>query len=347
MTQLKVAAPSARTLARKLDLKMVRPDALVWTRKRSGRGFVYFGKTGRRIRDKAIVARLNALAVPPAYAEVNYAADPRAHLQATGRDAAGRLQYRYHPDWEKVREERKAHRLAQFVEALPRIRRHVRRCLSDANCSREFALAAVIELVASSSIRAGSEEYAKQHRTRGAATLLKSNLKVIDGKMSLSFRAKGGKHVQREVVSAPLAAAIEVLQALPGKRLFQYRDDAADVRTIRARDVNAHLQEIAGTAITLKDFRTLCASAAVLEELAKTEPASSVSARKKQVLEAVRSAADELTNTVAVCRKSYVHQAVVDAFESGVLEDYADALKSARSPAKREQVLADVIASRS
>jgi DNA topoisomerase I len=188
---------------------------------------------------------------------------------------------------------------------------------------------------------------AKQHRTRGAATLLKSNLKVIDGKLSLSFRAKGGKHVQREVVSAPLAAAIEVLQALPGKRLFQYRDDASDVRAIRARDVNAHLQEIAGTAITLKDFRTLCASAAVLEELAKTEPASSVSARKKQVLEAVRSAADELTNTVAVCRKSYVHQAVVDAFESGVLEDYADALKSARSPAKREQVLADVIASRS
>ncbi len=346
MTQSKTTAPSARTLARKLDLKMVRPDRLVWTRKPAGRGFAYFDETGRHIRNKTIVARLNAVAVPPAYADVNYAADPRAHLQATGRDAAGRLQYRYHADWEKVREARKAHRLAQFVEALPRIRRHVRRCLSDANCSREFALAAVIELVASSSIRAGSEEYAKQHRTRGAATLLKSNLKVIDGKLSLSFRAKGGKHVEREVMSAPLAAAIETLKTLPGKRLFQYRDNA-EVRAIRARDVNAHLQDIAGTAITLKDFRTLCASAAVLEELAMTEPASSVSARKKQVLAAVRSAADELTNTVAVCRKSYVHQAVVEAFEKGVLEDYADALKSARSPATRERLLADLVTSRS
>jgi DNA topoisomerase-1 len=346
MTQLKIAAPSAQKLARKLDLKMVRPNALIWTRRRFGRGFAYYNETGRPIRDKTIVARLNALAVPPAYANVNYAADPRAHLQATGRDAAGRLQYRYHADWEKVREERKAHRLAQFVEALPRIRRRVRRCLSDTRCSREFTLAAVIELVASSSIRAGSEEYVKQHGTRGATTLLKSNLKMIDGRLFLSFRAKGGKRVQREVVSAPLVAAIEALQTLPGKRLFQYRDDAG-VRAIRAREVNAHLQEIAGTAITLKDFRTLCASAAVLEELAKVEPASSVRGRKKQVLEAVRSAADELTNTVAVCRKSYVHEAVVEAFENGVLEDYADALKAARSPAKREQVLADLVTSRS
>ena len=324
---------------------MVRPDALQWTRKRSGQNFAYFNEFGRRIRDKAVVARLNALAVPPAYVDVNYAVDPRAHLQAIGRDAAGRLQYRYHPDWEKVREERKAHRIAQFVEALPRIRRHIRRCLSDSNCSREFALAAVIELVASSSIRAGSEEYVKQHGTRGATTLLKSNLKVIDGGLFLSFRAKGGKRVQREIVSAPLVAALEQLQTLPGKRLFQYRDDT-EVRTIRAREVNAHLQNIAGTAITLKDFRTLCASAAVLEELAKVEPAPSVSGRKKQVLEAVRAAADELTNTAAVCRKSYVHQAVVDAFENGVLEDYADALRAARSPAKREQVLADVVTGR-
>lgn len=324
---------------------MVRPEALTWTRKRSGSGFAYFDETGRRIRDKSIVARLNALAVPPAYADVNYSPDPRAHLQAIGRDAAGRLQYRYHPDWEQVREARKAHRLAQFVEALPRIRRRVRRCLAEASCSREFALAAVIELVASSAIRAGSEEYAKQNGTRGAATLLKSNLKMADGKLVLSFRAKGGKRVQREVVSAPLAAAIEVLQALPGRRLFQYRDESG-VRAVRAREVNAHLQEIAGAAITLKDFRTLCASAAVLEELAKVEPAPSVRGRRKQVLEAVRSAADELTNTVAVCRKSYVHQAVVEAFENGVLEDYADALKAARSPAKREQVLADVVTSR-
>jgi len=151
--------------------------------------------------------------------------------------------------------------------------------------------------------------------------------------------------VQREVDSPLLAEAIDRLRAIPGKRLFQYRDETG-IHAVSARDANAFLQEIAGTAITLKDFRTLCASASVLEELAKVKPEPSMRGRRKQILEAVRSAAGELANTVAVCRKSYVHQAVVDAFENGVLEDYADALKSARSQAKRERVLAEVVASR-
>jgi len=341
----KIVVPTTRNLATKLDLRIVRVDQLTWRRKRCGHGFAYFDETGRRIREKSTLTRLKSLAVPPAYESVMYSSDARAHLQAIGRDAAGRLQYRYHPDWEKVREARKAHRLAQFVEALPRIRRRINHCLSGSDCNREFALAALIELVASSAIRPGSEEYAKQHGTRGAATLLKSNLHMADGKLVLSFRAKGGKHVQREVDSPLLAEAIDRLRAIPGKRLFQYRDETG-IHAVSARDANAFLQEIAGTAITLKDFRTLCASASVLEELAKVKPEPSMRGRRKQILEAVRSAAGELANTVAVCRKSYVHQAVVDAFENGVLEDYADALKSARSQAKRERVLAEVVASR-
>lgn len=345
MSQPRNAVPTTRSLAAKRDLKIVRVEALQWRRRRCGKGFAYFDETGRRIRRNEDLERLKSLAVPPAYESVMFARDARAHLQAIGRDAAGRLQYRYHPDWEDVREARKAHRLAQFVEALPRIRRRINQSLSGNVCNREFALAALIELVAASAIRAGSEEYAKQRGTRGAATLLKSNLHIADGKLVLSFRAKGGKRVQREVESPLLAGAVDVLQAIPGKRFFQYQDESG-VHVVSARDANAWLREIAGTTITLKDFRTLCASASVLEELARVEPAPSVRGRKKQVLEAVRAAAGELANTVAVCRKSYVHQAVVDAFENGVLEDYADALKSARSTAKREKVLAEVVARR-
>ncbi|MGN6516355.1 MAG: DNA topoisomerase IB [Rhizomicrobium sp.] len=335
--------PTTRELARKLGLKIVRPEQLRYARKRRGDGFIYLDARGRAIRDKRTLLRLKKLAVPPAYEDVMYAADSHAHLQAIGRDAAGRLQYRYHADWEKVRETRKAQRLAQFVEALPRIRRRVGRKLAEEEATKEFAVSAVIELVSNTSIRAGSEEYARERGTRGAATLLKSNVRVVDGRIVLHFKAKGGKDFNREVDAPRLIAAIEVLRRLPGRRLFQYMGEDR-VHPVHAQDVNRYLQEIAEVAITLKDFRTLCASAAVLEELSKQEPAKSQAGRKRQVKEAVKNAAEELANTPTVCRKSYVHEAVVEAFENGVLEDYADALKNTRSPTKREAALAAVVA---
>ena len=334
---------STRQLARRLGLKLVRPEQLSLGRKRRGDNFVYLDAKGHALKDKAVIARLRSLAVPPAYENVLYAADNHAHLQAIGRDAAGRLQYRYHADWVKVRETRKAQRLAQFVSALPRIRRKVGQILAQEDLSKEFALAGVIELVANSSIRAGGEEYAKERGTRGATTLLKSNVRLSDGKVALKFRAKGGKDFDRAIDVPRLASAIEALRKLPGKRLFQYRCPNGNVHPVHAQDVNHFLRETAEVAITLKDFRTLCASAAVLEELSKLEPAESKTARKKQVLAAVKNAAEELSNTPTVCRKSYVHDAVVEAFENGVLEDYADALKATRSPVKREEILAEVV----
>src|ERR1700759_1143775 len=191
--------PTARELARKLGLKIVRPEQLTLARKRHGEGFTYVDAKGHTIKDKHLLMRLKKLAVPPASENVIYAADPHAHLQAIGRDAAGRIQYRYHADWTQVRETRKAQRLAQFVDALPRIRRAVGQYLSREEATKEFALAAVIELVANPSIRAGSEEYAKERGTRGATTLLKSNVRVKDGKVALKFRAKGGKDFDREI----------------------------------------------------------------------------------------------------------------------------------------------------
>jgi DNA topoisomerase I len=337
-------ARGAQTLAKRLGLRLIAADALTIRRRRCGKGWTYLDPDNRVIRERATVQRLARLAVPPAYADVLYAQDPAAHLQAVGRDAAGRLQYRYHPDWEKVREIRKARRLARLADVLPRIRRSVAQHLSGDAPTREFASAAVIELVARSAIRPGTESYARLRGTRGAATLLKSNVTVYGESITLTFRSKGGKTTVKEVSAPRLATAIALLRELPGRRLFQYRTASGDVRHVTAHEVNAFLREIAGVHISLKDFRTLLASASVLEMLAHIEPAASERQRRKQVLAAVRVAADDLHNTPAICRKSYVNGTVVAAFEEGVLERFSQTLKDCRSPLRRAQVLAKIIA---
>jgi DNA topoisomerase-1 len=284
------------------------------------------------ITNARIIRRFDRLAVPPAYSDVFYASDAKAHLQAIGRDAAGRLQYRYHPDWEKIRDVRKAQRLIGLVEVLPRIRRALSTRLNSKEPSREFALAAVIELISASAIRPGNEEYARAHRTRGATTLLKSNVRCTgDDTLVLSFRAKGGKQVRKEIRHARLCAAARRLRELPGSRLFQYRAEDQTVRHISATDANVFLREIAGCPISLKDFRTLCGTAEAMIGLAAIEPAGSVRERKKQVVAAIKCAAEKLENTPAICRKSYVHPAILTAFETGSLREFAEQIRRARS----------------
>src|SRR3954462_6857572 len=215
----------------RLGLRYVSTDVLTIRRKRIGDKFTFVSPNGRTIRDKLTRARLKRLAPPPASGGVLYAADPRAPIQAIGRDAAGRLQYRYHPDWEKVRERRKAKRLQRLVEAMPRVRRGGNKHLGPAEPTREFALAAVIELIACSAIRPGNESYTKEHGTRGATTLLKSNVAVKGSKIALKFRAKGGKNIDKVFHCPRVAAALNVLLGLPGCRLFQYRAADGDIRT--------------------------------------------------------------------------------------------------------------------
>ena len=334
----------ARAVARRLGLHYIQREDLTWRRLRRGKGFSYVREDGTIIRDRTTVRRLASLAVPPAYDDVRYAPDPAAHLQAIGRDAAGRLQYRYHSDWQKVRETRKSRRLVRLAQVLPSIRRGVVRHLARSELTREFAYAAVIELIARSGIRSGNDSYARLHGTHGATTLLKSHVTIEANTVTLTFRAKGNKKVQKEVDARRLADALALLRELPGRRLFQYRDDLGAVHPVRSSDVNRFLREMAGVKISLKDFRTLLASAAALETLARTQPATSARARRKQVLEAMRATAEDLHNTPAICRKSYVHEAIVTAFEDGILERFAEALKKSRSPVKREQILAEVVA---
>jgi hypothetical protein len=204
MPTFSALAPSMRGLAKRLKLRHAKRDQLRISRRRNGEAWTYHMPDGEEITNEAVIKRLSSLAMPPAYEEVFYALDERAHLQAIGRDAAGRLQYRYHPDWEKVREAAKAQRLAELVEVLPKIRRTVTQHLGASEPTRAFALAAIIELVSGSAIRPGSEEYTKKHGSRGAATLLKSNVRVSDDMITLVFRGKSGKDIRKEFKSPRL-----------------------------------------------------------------------------------------------------------------------------------------------
>src|SRR6266702_7041989 len=210
-------------LAQEHGLTLGDPTELTIRRIKRGKSYSFVRANGTRVRHAGTIRRLHAMAVPPAYAEVRYSPDPSSHLQAVGRDAAGRLQYRYHADWEKVREHRKAHRLAKLVAALPKIRRNVSAQLAGDAPTREFALAAVIELIARTAIRPGNESYARLNGTRGATTLLKSNVVLEDDCVVLTFKAKGGKAVRKDCDAAKLARAIGILRGVPGKRMFQFR----------------------------------------------------------------------------------------------------------------------------
>jgi DNA topoisomerase-1 len=328
-------------LAEGKGLVIVGPEALTLRRQRCGKGFAFVTPSGAFVRDQEEIRRLKALAVPPAYANVRFAADPAAHLQAIGEDAAGRLQYRYHPKWAEVREALKARWLAGLAKSLTAVRRAVGRCLSVEEIDRRFVAASIVELVSLTAIRAGGEEYARERGTRGATTLLKSNVRLADKRLvTLSFKAKGGKIIGKRVRSARLHAALTRLLELPGRRLFQYREGDT-MRPMRAAEVNAFLQEIAGRRISLKDFRTLVASAAALKALAATEPADSERQRRRQVREAVIEVAEELANTPTVCRTSYVHDAVIAAFEAGALK--RPRIRKAKSPATQAEVLARIM----
>lgn len=342
MTTAAVHRDTAR-LMKSLGLVYATRDSLAWTRRKQGDGWSFHKADGARIADPWIRKRLNALAVPPAYRDVRYAANPKAHLQAIGLDAAGRLQYRYHPDWDGVRESRKAARLAEMAQALPRIRRALARDLKQDEPTKTLALAACVELISRTAIRAGGERYEQERGSRGATTLLKKNIDISGGTITLAFRGKGGKDVERCARAPRLCAALKMIAKLPGKHLFMYRNGGGLVHRLRAGDVNAYLKQIADCAITLKDFRTLLASSLVAGELAATDPAPSAAGRKRQIKEAVARAAGELVNTPTVARKSYVHDSIIEAFESGRLKRIAKKRPICRSDTCRVELLADVV----
>jgi DNA topoisomerase I len=330
-------------VAAEAGLKIASSDDLTIVRKRAGKGFSYFDEKGSRIADQATVARIKSLAIPPAYEEVRVAADPAFHLQAVGRDEAGRTQYRYHPDWEAVRETRKVERLDRVIEALPKLRRAVARDLASPKLSRAKALAAAVALIDETHIRVGSESYVRTNKAHGASTLLKRHVKVKGEGVELSFRGKGGKDIALRMRSPRLARALARVGSLPGRRLFQYKDEEGRVRRITSTDVNAYIREITGLPVTAKDLRQLGASASAAEELVEIEPAASETGRKRQLARVMRAISERLANTPAVVRKSYVHAVVVEAFASGALRKAHEGARGRPGLRRAEKTVARLV----
>jgi DNA topoisomerase I len=313
--RVREAPPQAQRLRR------VGRIALTIERQRRGTGFTYIDEQGGTL-DAVARRRVDALAIPPAWTEVRIAADPRAHLQAVGRDEAGRWQYRYHPEWTMVRNRRKLKRLARFAEVLPSIRAQVRSHLRRRTPDAEFAAAAAIAVIDHCALRAGHEEYERRSGGRGCATLRKSNAIRNGKRFVLSFRGKGGKKIEKEVTDRLLLRALKCLEDIAGSRLFQYVDEAGGVQSLSARDINRALRRMSGCEITAKDFRTFSASvqALALFRECKIDPAeSSDRACKIEVNAVMKAVSEHLVNTPAVTRSSYVPELLVTHFmENGV-----------------------------
>jgi DNA topoisomerase-1 len=288
------------------------------TRKRRGKGFIYCGSDGRAIRDKKSLSRIRALVLPPAWEEVWISTDPRAHLQATGRDAAGRKQYRYHPSWRAERDSTKYHRMLAFAHVLPSIRRRTRRDMMGPACCRPRVLATVVELLARTFIRIGNDEYARKHRSHGLTTLQDRHVKVRGSRLHFAFRGKSGVFQSIEIEEPRLAKAVRECQDLPGQALFQYRDDRRTVRILSSTDVNTYLREIGGADFSAKDFRTWAGTLAAAQALDTIETPPSKAAVNRAIVQSVDRVAAALGNTRAVCRGSYIHPAVLEAFRDGV-----------------------------
>ena len=303
------------------------------SRRRVGRGFIYLDTDGHRIRDRAVLGRIRSLAIPPAWRDVWICASLHGHIQAVGRDARGRKQYRYHPRWRESRDETKYERMLAFAHALPRIRARVRADLARPGLPREKVLATVVRLLERTLIRIGNEEYARANRSFGLTTLRTRHVAVRGATLRFRFRGKGGREHLVDVRDPRLARIVRRCQDLPGQELFQYVDDGGDRQTIDSADVNAYLREIAGAEFTAKDFRTWAGTVLAALALAETAVFASTREARRNITRAVETVAARLGNTPAISRRCYVHPGVVDAYLEGATLDRraAHALRSARA----------------
>ena len=288
-------------------------------RRRKGASFVYYNKEGKRIRNPLELKRIRSLAIPPAWEKVWICPPANGHLQATGIDAKGRKQYRYHPTWRTVRDEAKFERLLSFAEVLPKIRAKVDEDMRRPDLSRKKVLATIVRLLEVSLIRIGNEEYAKENKSFGLTTMRNRHVEVEGATIKFQFRGKSGKKHNVEVSDRRVARIIQKCQDLPGQQLFQYEDQAGEVAAIGSEDVNDYLQRITGQPFTAKDFRTWAGTILAAIALGKMEEVDSQTLAKKNIVTAIEAVAGLLGNTVAICRKCYIHPAVPTSYLEGTL----------------------------
>jgi DNA topoisomerase I len=305
--------------ARFAGLRYVTDSRAGIRRKRAGKGFFYIDPQGRKVEDAAVLARIRALAIPPAWQDVWISPLKSGHLQATGRDAKGRKQYRYHPEWGKIRNQTKFDRMHAFASALPRIRKQLEEHLSLRGLPREKVLATVVKLLEKTLIRVGNEEYAKTNRSFGLTTLRSRHAKVSGEKLHFCFRGKGGQKYEISIRDRRLARIVRRCRELPGHELFQYTGDDGQTQKIDSEDVNDYLYSITGQEFTAKDFRTWAGTVAAALALREYGPSSTLSEARRNVSEAVRRAASLLGNTTTVCRRFYIHPGIIEGYMDGSL----------------------------
>jgi DNA topoisomerase-1 len=306
--------------ARAAGLRYVSDQSPGIRRKRVGKAFSYLDSGGRPIRDAQIIRRIKSLTIPPAWTDVWICPDPRGHLQATGRDARGRKQYRYHPRWRAVRDAVKYDRMLAFAEALPRIREHTDRDLERPGLPKEKVLATIVRLLEETRIRIGNDEYRKENGSYGLTTLRNRHVAVIGSEVRFTFRGKSGKNHTIELQDRRMARIMKRFLEIPGQELFKYVDEDGEAKAIDSADVNEYLRQISGEDFTAKDFRTWAGTILAARFLRETAATANSRGAKKQLVRAIAMVADELGNTPAVAKKGYIHPAVIAAYLSGGLK---------------------------
>ncbi len=300
-------------------LRYVTADGPGITRKRAGKGFKYLGVDGKTVVDKHELQRFRALVIPPAWTNVWICPFPHGHLQAVGRDARGRKQYRYHPLYRAVRDATKFGRMAAFGEALPAIRKRVQHDLDLPELPKNKVLATVVRLLERTCIRVGNEEYAKENDSYGLTTMREDHVEISGRKLHFHFRGKSGLEHDIELTDRKLAKIVAECQCLPGEELFRYLAGDGAICRICSEDVNEYLREITGQDFTAKDFRTWVGSTQAALELEGIGPSTAETEAKKNVVAAVKSVAQKLGNKPSTCRKYYIHPAVLNSYSDGTL----------------------------
>ncbi|HET9856793.1 MAG TPA: DNA topoisomerase IB, partial [Chthoniobacterales bacterium] len=295
-------------------LRYISDDRPGYTRRSKGKNFDWLDTEGKVIRDEQRLLRLKRLAIPPAWADVWICPAPNGHVQATGRDARGRKQYLYHERWREVRDENKYDRIISFGKALPKIRRRIARDLKLPGLPRNKVLATVVELLERTFIRIGNEEYARENKSFGLTTMKDRHVEVRGAKLRFRFRGKSGREHEIDVTDRRTAKIISKLQDLPGQDLFQYVDEEGEIRDITSQDVNEYLRAITGEDFSAKDFRTWAGTVLTAIGLKAQEKFENPTQAKANIKTAISAVAKILGNTPAICRKCYVHPAVLDSY---------------------------------
>jgi DNA topoisomerase-1 len=321
------AAPvvDPRDAAEEAGLRYVSDERPGITRRRVGKGFSYRTPQGGPLRDAATLRRIRALAIPPAWTQVWICPHPEGHIQATGRDARGRKQYRYHARWRQVRDAAKYDHLLDFARALPAIRTRIEADMARPGLPREKVLATVVHLLETTLIRVGNDDYARQNDSFGLTTLQDRHVRIEGSELRFAFKGKAGKVWRLGLRDRRVARIVRACQDLPGQELFQYADDAGETRDVTSADVNAYLREITGRDVTAKDFRTWAGTVLAAIALREFERVDSRAAAQRNIRRAIERVSARLGNTPTICRRCYVHPAVLDGYLDGGLAEEIEA----------------------